>query len=201
MKVKRLLIFLLISVFAFLVGRYSNNFEFLNKNVDPKSNVSKFEGKLYSISYPTDWDFEGPSEGPITGFPEYSKLISPSKDTQIVIGLKGDNRFEYVYDDIHQKTLPSEVIIGDKKYVAEEQYFDFDENPEFNIVILESELDDAYMIGQSGSSKELFLPIKIQILYRFSNENIPFESKMEMYKAEKAQALEIIKTFKFYKNQ
>ena len=179
---------------SFFIGRLSVT----SPISDKKQNLIKntFVGKVYQISYPWNWTFEGPTEGPITGFPEFSKLISPSGDTQIVIGLKGDNRFEYVYDDIQQKTERSEIVIGNKKYVAEEQYLDINEDPEYNVVILEAELNDIHLIGFGMGDREVFLPLKIQILYRFTSEDIPFEEKMKMYEIEKEEAFKILQTFK-----
>ena len=45
--------------------------------------------------------------------------------------------------------------------------------------------------------REVFLPLKIQILYRFTSEDTPFEEKMKMYQVEKEEALKILQTFKF----
>lgn len=191
-----LLILLVFSVLSFWLGRYSITWD-ANNGLHLISTNSSFKGRIYEISYPWNWTFDGPSEGPITGFPEFSKLISPSGDTQIIIGLRGDNRFEYVYDDIVQETKPAELMIGNKIYKGEEQFLDISEDPEFNIVLLEVEIDDKKIIGFSNGNNEAFLPMKIQILHRFSVESIPFEEKLKIYESEKAEAQQILQTLKF----
>lgn len=181
-----------------LVGAISFN---LGKNINSTTNtkqedVKSFKGKIYQISYPWNWIFEGPTEGPISGFLEFAKLISPSGDLQIIIGLKGDNRFEYVYDDIRQETKETQLQIGNKSYQADEQFFDINADQEFNIAILEAEIKDKRLIGYAEGAREISLPMKIQVLYRFSSENIPFEEKLKQYEQEKNAALQVLQTFK-----
>jgi|SRR3989344_669001 len=187
-----IILILLVGIASFYLGRSTIN----NNFTEQTSLKNTFVGRVYEISYPWNWTFEGPSEGPITGFPEFSKLVSPSGDSQIVIGLKGDNRFEYVYDDIRQKTESTQLLVGNKTYAAEEQYLDINEDPEFNIVLLETEINDKRLIGFTIGAREISLPMKIQILYRFTSENIPYEEKLKMYQKEKEEALKILQTFK-----
>lgn len=185
----------LVGIGAFLFGKYHgpSSESLANPN---KIATNTYKGRIYQISYPWNWIFEGPTEGPITGFPEFSKLISPSGDTQIVIGLKGDNRFEYVYDDIRQETYETKILIGNKQYQADEQFFDINEDPEFNIAILEAEISDKRLIGFTQGAREVSLPMKVQILYRFPSDDMRFEEKMKMYEQEKEKALEILQTLK-----
>lgn len=194
-----ILILVLFSTAAFFLGRASITFP-LSTLSNTTNTTNTYKGTVYAISYPWNWNFDGPSEGPITGFSEFSKLVSPSGDMQIVIGLRGDNRFEFIYDDIRQETKEAELILGSKSYFAEEHYLDIDESPEYNLVILETELEETQLLGYTQGSREIFLPVKIQILYRFTQEEIPFEDKIKMYETEKAEALSILRTFKLLKD-
>ncbi len=172
-------------------------FKFVLK-FDEKSlkTATSYIGKIYSIDFPPNWKFEGPSEGPITGFPEFSKLVSPSGDTQIFIGLRGDNRFEFSSDDLQTNTVPLSVEINGKKYFAEENLLDLNKDGEADIATVEVELNDANFIGYREFSQEIFLPIKIQILYGFGSQKVPFEEKLKTYEIEKEAALNVLKTFK-----
>lgn len=163
-------------------------------------NTSKFSGAYYQISFPSAWKFEGPTEGPITGFPEFAKIVSPTGDLSIYVGLRGDNRFEFNHDDIQSRLEGTVIKIGDKFYNGEEEFFDIDGQSGYDMVALEVELDDARNLGFSNYSKQVLLPVKIQVLYRFSTDGeLTFEQKMSNYRREKEQALKILETFRFRK--
>ena len=190
-----IILLFVVGISAFFLGRFSNTP--ITQIIKPQQYLKNtYSGKVYEISYPWNWTFEGPSEGPITGFPEFSKLLSPSGDTQIIIGLKGDNRFEFLYDDIRSKTEATTLTVGNKTYSAEEEFLDINEDPEYNVVILEAEITDAKVLGQSRNSLEALLPLKVQILYRFSTDQIPVDQKIKMYESEQQEALEILQTFR-----
>lgn len=192
-KLIALLISLLILITTLLI--IVLNFYVLPKYKSYNLSSEKFSGNIYSINFPNSWKFEGPSEGPITGFPEYGKLISPSGDTQIYIGLRGDNRFEFASEEIKQNVESSYVDIGNKKYYAEEYFLDLNKDGEIDTAITEVEINDANFIGYREYSQEIFLPIKIQLLYGFTSDSIPYTEKFKKYSTEKVEALSIIKTF------
>ncbi len=200
-------VFILISVF--LIGfflnsvlRYHlevyNDASIISATSVPKSISWKhYKGDTYRISYPDKWAFSGPYEGPVSGFPEYVRLISPTGDMSINIGLEGDNRFEYVDEDILEELKSVVVETNNKVYPAEEKYLALDEK-EISIVTLEVLLTDRSELGiNSARTYDVLRPFVVQLYYRLpKSPKYTYEEQIKSYEAEKAEALEVIKTLR-----
>ncbi len=201
--------FSLFFIGVFFLGFFSNMF-FQNylaalqdasvtadSNLDSSTVWRHYKGEYYRISYPDKWALSGPSEGPVSGFPEYLRLISQTGDLSINIGLEGDNRFEYVDEDILEELKSTVIEVNGNLYPAEEKYLALDEK-EISIVILEVLITDKLELGiNSTRTYDVLRPFVVQIYYRLpKSPKLSYEDQLKSYEAEKVQALEVVKTLR-----
>lgn len=201
--------YLFLFVGVFFLGFLSNVFlrEYLivlrdnaivsDSNAGASTSWRHYIGDYYRISYPDKWALSGPSEGPVSGFPEYLRLISPTGDLSISIGLEGDNRFEYVDEDTLEELKSVVVEINNKLYPAEEKYLALDEK-EISIVTLEVLITDKLELGANSTrTYDVLRPFVVQLSYRLpKSPRLDYEDQLQAYEAEKAAALEVIKTLR-----
>lgn len=165
----------------------------LDKNA--ASSTKSYKGKTYTISYPSSWGVVGPTEGPVTGFPEFIRLVSPSGDMFINIGLDGDNSFEYVSTE-HLKNIRNvPVVIGGVEYVGEEKELSFSEDS-FDVITLDITLDEKRTL--SSNETPVVRPFVVQLYYRFPKAiNLDPDNAKSLYEEEKTAALEVLDSFSF----
>lgn len=181
----------------------------------PNINWKQFLGKTYTISYPSNWALSGPYEGPVSGFSEYTKFISPSGDMSINIGLEGDNRFEYVMAEYLQDIKNVEVEINGKKYQGKEKYLAF-EDKTLGVIALDIVLDDGLVLTDNTiGAPSIFRPLVVQLYYRLPKVTTPTtvstttndtnndsintsDVQLQTYETEKKAALDIVKTFRVH---
>lgn len=165
-------------------------------------NWKHFKGNNYRISYLEKWGVSGPYEAPISGFPEYLKLISPSGDLHINIGLKGDGRFTAVDEAVIQSLNSFPIQINNKEYIAEESFLLLGGSEDSNgvdMVTLSVTLEDVTKLGTAiTGTYDVFQPMRIQVLYRMPKSAKTSEGQLEAYSEERSEALEILKTFRAY---
>lgn len=162
--------------------------------------LKSFSGNNYTVYYPLSWGVSGPYEAPISGFPEYLKLISPSGDLHINIGLKGDGRFTATDDAVPQNINTFNVKTNGKEYIGEESFLllgGSSDNNGVDMVTISITLEDVTKLGTAVTGTyDVFQPMRIQILYRMPKSTKSLDEQLATYSQEKAAALSILESFR-----